>query len=109
MSNVIEFEAAASERATLNRDLPTPAPKHTVQELVEMSYLLERSEPEEERPRCARPETTTQTGKNARTRLERRAVWWKMERRLNYWRARMDLEGAIPDRTLRRLRRGQDF
>ncbi len=45
----------------------------------------------DERPRMP----VTATGKNQRLRKQRRGAWWKAERAVHYWRARLDLQSAI--------------
>lgn len=95
-SNIIDFKAAATERAKRTSEyLPTPEAKYTVFEAIVRAQRAELWDVDEAPQRPSRPEPTTATGKNAAARKQRRNDWYRMERRLSYWRARMDLEGAI--------------
>lgn len=54
------------------------------------------------------PEPKTETGKNAKLRLQRREAWWQSERRVEYWKACMKMHSAIRSAQLAGLPEGDN-
>lgn len=79
MSNLIELSARRAARA-----LP---PENVVE--VELTVGDARG------LRKFQNELKTETGKNAKLRLQRREAWWQAERRVEYWKACMKMHSAI--------------
>ncbi|WP_426615757.1 hypothetical protein [Bradyrhizobium sp. McL0616] len=84
MSNVIELPTRTARRPAM--------PPSNVAEVKVVPYSVTSVEMlDPRRP----PELQTETGKNAKLRLQRREAWWQAERQVEYWKACMKMHHAI--------------
>ncbi|MET4149903.1 hypothetical protein [Bradyrhizobium sp. RT7b] len=87
MSNIITFPGRRSSVASGNPSIELPA--ENVREIETIVPCSAR------RLRQTKSEPVTETGKNAKLRLQRREAWWQAERRVEYWKACMNMHSAI--------------
>lgn len=99
MSNILTFPTGGLPPSNI-RELRNPLFQFPTEDVVEPTRGDAR------RQRRLQSESQTETGKNAKLRLQRREAWWQSERRVEYWKVCMKMHSAIRSAQLAGLPEG---